>query len=198
MGTPAHDLARLDQLRKSAESRLRDATADLTQSQLDGAKDKTQFFEKLAIGSGATIAALVSFLGTHSAGLHPHWTLRCSLIALAVVLVTALYRAFRYPYYALAARNRIWIEAIREQQKCNNDYIQADPDVINLQGGGLIDQQRAQAAFEDSDVKLIETIRRKTTHEQRIYEHVQWSERVCLASVTAAMIALVWLALCNF
>jgi len=64
---------------------------------LDGAKERTQFFEKLAIGAGATIAALVSFLGANNKRvLHPEWILRCALVALVVAMFGAMLRNYIY------------------------------------------------------------------------------------------------------
>ena len=117
-----HDATRLRHLLQNADQSLKDARADISQTQVDGAKEKTQYFEKLAIGSGASIAAIVSFLGTHTARLQPAWILRCSLISLAVALVAALYRNYRYMSYVFAVKERVWLEASRYQQQCKNDF----------------------------------------------------------------------------
>jgi hypothetical protein len=89
-----------------AADRHQQAFEVLTKTQLEAATQRTSFFEKIAIGSGATIAALVSFLGTHAAGLHPHWVLRCSLVSLAIAMVSALYRNYMYPHYQVSANAR--------------------------------------------------------------------------------------------
>jgi hypothetical protein len=61
------------------------------QIQVDSAKDRTPYFEKLTIGCGAAIAATVSFLGgSDKHALHPTWVLRCSLVALVVCDVRCL------------------------------------------------------------------------------------------------------------
>jgi hypothetical protein len=108
------EVERLRRLLQSADQSVRDAEADYSETQLDLAKGKTQYFEKLAIGSGAAIAAIVSFLGVHAGKLQPVRIMQCSIIS----LVAALYRNFRYPYYVLAVKNLSWIHAKRYQQQC--------------------------------------------------------------------------------
>jgi hypothetical protein len=63
--------ARLKTLHDAANANLNEALKTANQTQIDIAKERTQFFEKLAIGSGATIAAMVSFFGAHSQRLQP-------------------------------------------------------------------------------------------------------------------------------
>src|SRR6266481_3639165 len=92
-------------------------TRILSKTHVELAKERTQYFEKLAIGSGATIAAIVSFLGVHAGKLHPVWIMQCSLISLVVAIVAALYRNFRYPHYILAVTNVSWINAKLYQQQ---------------------------------------------------------------------------------
>jgi hypothetical protein len=75
--------------------------------QIDSGAEKAQYFEKLAIGSGAAIAAMVSFLGGHTGRLQPAWIPRCSLVSLVIAMFAALYRNFRYPFYVTAVRTRI-------------------------------------------------------------------------------------------
>jgi hypothetical protein len=192
------DVARLRLLLQQADRSLNKAAKNLNKSQLDGAKERAQYFEKLAIGSGAAIAAIVSFLGTRAEKLQPVWILRCSLVALVVAMVAALYRNLRYPNYLLAVRNRLWIEASRYQQQCKNDVFQADRSVVSWQSGTPIDLVEWTAGFRKSDAGLEILVQDRTRRENRLLSEFKAAEYVCLSSICVAMLSLVWLALRNF
>jgi hypothetical protein len=198
MNTNFDDVGRLQLLMQRADQSLKDAEDELVETQVDIAKEKTQYFEKLAIGSGAAIAAIVSFLGTHNGKLEPTWILRCSLISLVIAMVAALYRNFRYPNYVLAVKNCRWIEASRYQQQCKNSVFHAEQDAIDIHSGALIDLQKWKNDFQESDVGLAVLIHERTERVARLTIEWQCAESVCLASVSIAMISLVWLALRNF
>ncbi len=197
MGKGDEDAARLRHLQLADQS-LNEAIKSLNQTQLDGAKERTQYFEKLAIGAGAAIAAIVSFLGAHAGRLQPAWILRCSLIALVVALIFALYRNLRYPTYVLAVRNRLWIEASRCQQQRKNDVFQVDRSVVSWQSGEPIDLQEWTAEFRKSDAGLETLVEDQLKRENRLLKEFKCAEYVCLSSITIAMLSLVWLALRNF
>lgn len=192
------EAARLRLLLQHADQSLDEAIKSLNQAQLDGAKERTQYFEKLAIGSGAAIAAIVSFLGTHAEKLQPVWILRCALIALVVAMIAALYRNLRYPYYFLAVRNRLWIEASRHQQQRRNDVFQVDRSIVSLQSGTPIDLQDWTSGFKTSDARLEVLVQERTEDENRLLNEFKSAEYVCLSFICIAMVSLVWLALCNF
>jgi hypothetical protein len=84
-------------------------------------KEKTQFFEKLALGSGATIAALVSFLGARKDALSPRWLLRSSIVSLALVILLSLYRNWRYQFYALRSSRREYFAALQREQRTRDE-----------------------------------------------------------------------------
>jgi hypothetical protein len=198
MSKDYEDIARLRLLWQHAEESLNEAAKNLNQSQLDGAKERTQYFEKLAIGSGAAIAAIVSFLGARAGKLQPAWILRCSLIALVVAMISALYRNLRYPNYVLAVRNRLWIEASRYQQQCKNDVFQVDRSVVSWQSGGPIDIQAWTSGFKESDAELEIIVKDRVKQENRLLNEFKAAEYFCLSSICIAMVSLVWLALRNF
>jgi hypothetical protein len=198
MYTNRQDSARLRLLLQHADQQLEDAVKEINEAQVDSAKDRTQYFEKLTIGSGAVIAAIVSFLGAHSAKLQPAWMLRCSLVSLVIALTTSLYRNLRYPSYFIAVRNRIWIEACRQQQQSKNDVFQSEKNLIAIQTGEPIDMQEWTREFKKSDAGLEKLIGERVRRENRLLIEVRVAEYVCLSSVGLAMISLVWLALRNF
>lgn len=192
------DAERLRLLLQHADRGLEEAVESLNQAQLDIAKERTQYFEKLTIGLGAAIAAIVSFLGAHAAKLQPVWILRSSLITLVLAMMAALYRNLRYPNYVLAVRNRLWIEASRYQQQCKNNVFQVERNMISWQSGRPIDLQVWTAGFKESDAGLESLVKERAERENRLLNEFKSAEYVCLFFICMAMISLVWLALCNF
>jgi hypothetical protein len=140
------DVERARLLLQEATRSENKAATSFNRVQVDAGKEKSQYFEKLAIGSGAAIAAIVSFLGAHSgsgAALKPGWILRCSLVSLVVALFAALYRNFRYPYYVFAVWKRLWVEATRYQQQCNDRWLHltsvANNPVVDFESGKAVE-----------------------------------------------------------
>jgi hypothetical protein len=151
---------RLQIRHERAQERVNAAVAAAEQTQIDVAKERTQFFEKLAIGSGATIAALVSFLGAHSEKLRPPWILRTSLVALVVAIFSALYRNLRYPKYVLsAAEISYWDARIEEQERRRERvWAQLGP-VVDLDSGAALDAKKTADELAESTREALEVMR---------------------------------------
>lgn len=58
---------------ESARKHAKNMNERAVQGSLDIGKEKTQFFEKIALASGGTIALVVSFVGAHAGRLQPPW-----------------------------------------------------------------------------------------------------------------------------
>ena len=181
---------------KALEDRKR-AKAEFDEAQVTVAADKTDFFQKLTLGSGAAIAALISFLATHASGLQPRWMLRVSLLSLAATLLSSSFRTFRYPYYVVQVRKRVWFEAVGEQYDCEQALLTNYP-TAPLAGIHFIVDDAGWTQFRQSASVRRDTIETVKRHERKYQLQWQWAERVSLLSVCIAMIALVWLALRNF
>jgi hypothetical protein len=95
------------------------------QVNVDIGKEKTQYFEKLALASGGTIALLVSFVGAHSGRLQPAWLLRSALVMLVLAMIAAMYRNWKYPFYVPAIYARQEFAAMRKREQCRLDYVVA-------------------------------------------------------------------------
>src|ERR1035437_5934655 len=78
------DTQRLKVLFDEASAQYSKKASLFSAYQTDAASERTSFFEKIAIGAGATIAAVVSFLGAKPHSLEPRWALRASLVTLAL------------------------------------------------------------------------------------------------------------------
>src|SRR5260370_4021395 len=137
MRNPA-DAERLKKLLESAYTNATDVSNQAAQAHADIAKEKTQYFEKIALGSGATIAAVVSFIGSHNGSLKPPYLLRSALVTLIATMVGSMYRNWRYPYYIYG----VWLinegEAKRTREQRRADFFRAVP-VNSIQTGMPID-----------------------------------------------------------
>ena len=192
------EIKRLEAVYRDASNTRSQAATKINELQVEIATQRASFFEKLTIGSGAAIAAIVSYLGSGSHHLYPHWAMRCSLVALVSAMIAGLYRDYRYPYYVLSVRKRVWLEAEREMQRSKNNYLLASPNPIDFDTGHPIDKIESNEEFKDSDAKLQVTIPEVTKDEERYLMEWTTAERVCLIAIGVAMICLVWIALETF
>lgn len=166
--------------------------------QTDAAAERTSFFEKIAIGAGATIAATVSFLGTKSHSLEPRWALRASLITLAFVMFTALLRNFLYPFYLFAARQLEWFKAYREKERCKAQYITGTAINLDLDTGKPIDAKQFAIDWEKSDKDSADSIEKVAKRLDLYLKGWTYSERACLIALVVAVVCLVLLTWWNF
>ena len=67
---------RLAALFDSASKHATAANQRAVQVSVDIGKERAQYFEKIALASGGTIALVVSFVGSHAGRLQPPWYLR--------------------------------------------------------------------------------------------------------------------------
>jgi hypothetical protein len=192
------EIQRLKILFGNASESLNKAIAEINQSQIDVANGRTAYFDRLTIGTGAVIAAIVSFLGGHASTLHPEWLLRCSLVSLTLALLAGLYRSFRYPYYIMQVRRVVWIEAARYEQKIRGELIVASGPTVAIRTGNLINKTKILEEFGSSDVELDTVIKDNIKKRELLLKECHSAEAVCLAAIAIAMFSLVWLALCTF
>jgi hypothetical protein len=201
-GFDPQEATRFKLLAKLSSEQLRKAAERFNQIQYEVARESTHFIEKLAIGSGATIAALVSFLGAQHATIRPHWILRTALVSLATVVVAALYHTFRYPYYKRDLNHKLWLEADRkDRQQQYNEYhylYQYGNPTIDVDTGQPIDFAEWTDTFNKRDAELASSIQFRKKEEEHWWRHCTWAVNLCLTAVSVAIISLVWLALCNF
>lgn len=190
--------ARTKLLLDHASEQLNKAVADINQSQIDVANGRTSYFDRLTIGAGAVIAAIVSFLGSHAATLHPEWMLRCSLVALVVVILAGLYRSFRYPYYIMQAKKVVWIEAELHHQRCKGEHIKTIGPSVNLHDGRLIDKTKLSRDYAESNAEVEVILKKQIALREHLLKECHVAEAFCLVATGVAMISLVWLALRTF
>lgn len=158
-------------------------------------EERTQYFEKIALGSAATIAVIVSFVGSHSTSLRPPWLLRAALISLVLTMISAMYRNWRYPFYALSAHEKMVLKAMHEVNVAKRDYLTAVGG-YSLETGERIDPNEwlaSEGANIDSEVGNIAKAEAEAEH------LLAWIRRVEASALTFAilgillLIALAWL-----
>ena len=191
------DIQRLKQCWESASSLARQRNKEAADSGTEIAREKTQYFEKLALGSGATIAALISFLGSHASRLQPRWLLRTALITLVCTMVLSLFRNWLYPFYVLNAKLTVEFEAKREEGRCKKELLQAVP-ALSLEDGLPIDMDEWLVQHQSDEDTLVKWISECHTTERRAWTWTIRSESAALILAITSMVLLIVLAWRNF
>src|SRR5579871_6357177 len=124
---------------ESARKHAADMNERAVQVSLDIGKEKTQYFEKIALASGGTIALVVSFVGSHAGRLQPPWLLRSALVALVLSMVGAMYRNWRFPFYLFAVYGRQFMEAKQQKMYREREYVTAFPALARNDDGTAVD-----------------------------------------------------------
>lgn len=99
---------------------------------LDIGKAKMQYFEKLALGCGAAILAMASYIGGKPGiHLHPYWLPRAALVSLALGTCIALFRNWSFQAYTMAHWRRENVSAqsnlLRAEHPCMRESGGLDP-----------------------------------------------------------------------
>jgi hypothetical protein len=174
------------------------AATKFNERQDEATGERTGFFEKLAIGSGATIAAIVSFLGSKAHTLEPRWALRTGVCTLAGVIVTALARNYLYPYYFHHALFVPLVDAQIKRDKHMQNYLEATPNAVNLETGRPFDGQTMRTSW-DARRESQEELKKNTEKlKDRYFFWWRRCEDACLLLVAASIVMLVLLVWWNF
>jgi len=196
---------RTDILRSYLENDNKFATeANLraVQVQHEIAKEKTQYFEKIAITAGGTIALVVSFVGarssTHSGGLNPPWLLRSALVALVLTMITAMARNWRYPYYLHALYNRQYLDARLKAAMSKRDLVTSEPTPLEAETGRPFDVPKYLTEFKEHEGTFNSQIAACKRQEDSALWQTTWLEHISLTLILASMALLVILAWKNF
>jgi len=154
--------ARLETLVNQAANHADKVEDELWKTSIRISTEATTFFEKVALGCGATVAAVISFLGAHSGRLAPPYLLRASLVTLVLSMLGAMYRNWRYPNYVLANYQSQQYEALLKRERCRRDLFLAIPSV-SLQDGKQINA----ASFAQYVVELEESMAKSIANFKR-------------------------------
>ncbi len=189
---------RLKRLLENAETQKNDIQSQYSKVQSENAKDRVQFFEKIALGAGATIAGLVSAIGIHGATqkiIRGALCLRVSFVLLAVALAGAVYRNWRYPYYLLRVINESELRAHLKIQELKGEYF-SKFETFSMQTGEPISPDWGEKAA-DSNHALKSKIDEHRKKAKNIWTEIRTIENVTLVSSILAMVGLVALACLN-
>ncbi len=192
------EIQRLHLLLDRADKQVQKVEADIELNQIESANGRVDFYDRITIGSGATIAALVSFLGGHSAKLQPAWLLRGALISLVLAMAASLFRNYRYPNYVLTVHKISYIRRLRYQKSCRSNFIKAAPAAIDVRTGLPIDVVKSSNEFEKSDAELKKLEDERVKLAERLRKEWTYSQNFSMTLAICAMVFLVWLAIVNF
>jgi hypothetical protein len=188
---------RLSSLFESAVKRAQNANERAVQVSVDIGKEKTQYFEKIALACAGTIALVVSFVGSHAGRLQPARLLRGALVTLLLGMIAAMYRNWKFPFYVLAHARRNDETAKRDKERCRRDYIVAVPSLA-LEDGKPIDVEEFVRQFDEDEKVREERIKKCQTQEDSAFNIVKHVEHAALALTVVGMILLIALAWKNF
>jgi hypothetical protein len=188
---------RLSSLFDSAVKRAQNANERAVQVSVDIGKEKTQYFEKIALACAGTIALVVSFVGSHVGRLQPAWLLRSALIALLLGMIAAMYRNWKFPFYLLAHFARNDQAAKQERERYRRDYIVAVPS-LDVEDGKPIDVAAYLRTFDEDHKGFEKRIKECQKQEDSAFNIVKQVERAALALTVVGMILLIALAWKNF
>jgi hypothetical protein len=184
----------LESVRKHAKNMNERAV----QGSLDIGKEKTQFFEKIALTSGGTIALVVSFVGAHAGRLQPPWLLRSALVTLVLSMIGATYRNWRFQFYLHANYVGQYLDAKMKATNGERDCVRSGAVI-------LVDEAGASISIEDSNKRLTEEekgwqkqLDKFKRQENRSVLVVQITEYATLGLFLLGMVMLVELAWRNF
>lgn len=188
------DESRLAKILTDATNQANDAEIQEAEKQNELSKERTQYFEKIALGSGATIAAIVSLAGSHPGRFQPSWILRSALLSLGAAMAAAMYRNWRYPYYVVSVMQGFKIAALQRREKAKRDFFLAVP-ANSIQDGKRIDGVAWAKGHVEVDQTLTDKILELKRSEKSARKQVKFSENTTLIFLGVAacfLIALVW------
>lgn len=194
---PEWERQRLERLFDSAAKHATDMNHRAAQGSIDIGKERTQYFEKIALMCSATIALVVSFVGSHAGRLQPVWLLRSVLILLVLAMVAAIYRNWRFPFYVLAGYMKQELEAKQDKERCRRDLIAGVP-TFDLEDGTTIDVPTFLVEFAKTDKTFDKRIEEVKKCADSAFSVVKLVERAALLLIVLAMMLLVALAWINF
>src|SRR6266478_5001901 len=164
---------------------------------LDIGKDRVIYFEKIAIGAGAAVTLLVTFVGSHTYKLQPRWLFRAALTSLVLAMVAAMFRNWRFPHYLFAVYRKEEFAAMRDREQARLDYaVTIRPH--DMRTGGTVNAKKMTTEFNEVFDAFDGKIQESEKDEKSALGHLKLAEHLALYLVMAGMVALVALAWLNF
>lgn len=188
---------RLNNLFQNAIRRASETENRLTQASVKIAKEKTQYFEKIAIANAATIALVVSFVGAHAGRLQPPCLLRSALVVIVLAMVAAMCRNLVNPCYVIADYTEQKLIAELDMEQRRLDFYSTGQEKA-LWTGGRVDIGKITAQVQETERiqgPKIEAASKRKTNLARLVSGIEW---VALSLTLAGMVLLIALAWNNF
>ena len=190
---------RLQALFDSAEKHAMVVNQRAVEGSLDIGKEKTQYFEKIALACGGAIALVVSFVGSHAGKLQPGWLLRAALAALLLAMIAAMYRNWKFPFYMLDSYLLEQSMADQKTERRRADVLEAfGASFINVNDGKPVDVPRSLNKLREADAMLKENIATLDKRRASALSLVKKAEIATLVLIVGAMVLLLALAWINF
>jgi hypothetical protein len=190
MPTTLDDYKRARDFAAEANLRAAEATSEL-------AKERTQYFEKITLAAGTSIALVVSFVGAHAGRLQPPWLLRAALTALFLTMGVAMLRSLRYHTYVHSVHTRQYAVAALERDRSKRDLIEQHP-MLDGSTGKLVDVPSYLAKFQKHEEAIEQEISGWQKTENSAFNHMRWLERGAVTLICVGMGMLIVLASLNF
>jgi hypothetical protein len=167
------------------------------QSSIDIGKEKTQYFEKVSLGCGGTVALIVSFLGAHAGRLQPRWLLRSALVTLVLAMMLGFFRNWLFPWYAFGVWQVQDLDAQVKRERARRDLIAAEL-TFAAEDGQPIDPQTWIADFQYREVVYDAKIEELKKARDRWFNWTKYTEQLTLVLASLGIVLLVALAWWNF
>jgi cell division protein FtsL len=197
--SPEMERNRIQSQLDSAQKHAREMNRNAVAGSIEIGKEKTQYFEKIALGSAATVALVVSYVGSHSAKLQPGWLLRAALATLLLAMICAMYRNWKYPLYMFATYLLEQLKADRETERWRAEMVRKFGEgSISIDDGKPVDVNQALIDLKKVDDAVEKKIAECTQKQKTAFSRVQKAEISSLALVVAGMALLMALAWMNF
>lgn len=180
----------------AAQQKAAEANQRTSKASVDVGKEKVQYFEKIALGTGATIAAIISFVGSSPASIHTPKLLKSSLVLFVLGLVGAMYRNWRYPFYTMSVWIRTEVEAKLQVEQCEYELFEEHPEIQILEFGKLIAHTTWKNDYVKRKAATEKNIKDAIKRENRIFLEIQIIENaslILLVLAIASLVALIWM-----
>jgi CHASE3 domain sensor protein len=196
---PDIERTRIQSLFDHAQKHAAEMNRKAVEGSIEIGKEKTQYFEKIALASGGTIALVVSFVGSHAEKMHPGWLLRSALVSLLLAMITAMFRNWKYPFYMFASYLLEQLNADRETERRRADIVQAfGASSISIDDGKPVDVAQSLRELKEVDVLLEKKIAECKKHQTSAFNWVKRAELAALCLIVIGMGMLLVLAWLNF
>ncbi|HXR40224.1 MAG TPA: hypothetical protein VN776_14085 [Terracidiphilus sp.] len=195
--SPEMELSRLQAHLDNAEKHAREMNEHAVEGSIEIGKEKTQYFEKIALASGGTIALVVSFVGSHTGKLQPWWLLRAALVALLLSMFAGMYRNWKYPFYMYASYLLEHLKAMQETGRWRAEIVRKFGSTsLSSDDGKPVDVEQSLTDLKEVEAILegkVAECKKNQTSAIRLVGKAEIAALVFIASAMVLLLALAWM-----